>query len=295
MPIHTLVARAILDRALVIASVCALGPTVALAEPVYVYAAGQLALFETESGVAEEIGEAHDPELSFDGLDYGPDGRLYGVAGTPLSLYRIDTASGDLTELGSTGIDMGLQHPIVFDSSGMLWLAAAQTLYQVDPTNGTASIAAVLPEPKRFTALAALNDQVYAITENLDTEVSSLEELDLETFLLTERFPLDLEGIVLSATFDRQGGLRFVERRGGVIAVVPLSFYVIQDLETPAVVETYANSYHFAEPLAQVRAIAGLAGGAAPLDVPVLNDLGRVLLAILILVSGLAALRVGAR
>jgi hypothetical protein len=76
---------------------------------------------------------------------------------------------------------------------------------------------------------------------------------------------------------------------------VPLSFYVIQDLETPAVVETYANSYHFAEPLAQVRAIAGLAGGAAPLDVPVLNDLGRVLLAILILVSGLAALRVGAR
>jgi hypothetical protein len=101
----------------------------------------QLAVIDQRTGKAHPIGFANP--INAVGLDFGPDGTAY-VAGFEqpafamegdTNLYSIDTATGQVTLIGDTGIDRIMD--FAFDSAGTMWAATANELYTIDMATGT--------------------------------------------------------------------------------------------------------------------------------------------------------------
>jgi hypothetical protein len=106
----------------------------------------QLAVIDPQTGKATPLGFANS--INAVGLDFAPDGTAYvagfenpalGMEGDP-NLYSIDTATGELTAIGSTGVDRIMD--FAFDSSGTMWATTGNELYVIDTGTGAARHAA---------------------------------------------------------------------------------------------------------------------------------------------------------
>jgi hypothetical protein len=101
----------------------------------------QLVSIDPGTGKVTPIG-FYNP-LNAVGFDFAPDGTAYvagftnpdlGMEGNTI-LYRINTASGQLTAIGDTGVDRIMD--FAFDSAGVMWATTANELYTIDPSTGT--------------------------------------------------------------------------------------------------------------------------------------------------------------
>jgi hypothetical protein len=100
----------------------------------------QLVLIDPQTGKANAVGFANPVNVVC--LDFGPDGVAYvagfekpeyAMTGYP-NLYSIDTATGQMTSIGNTGID-GIRD-FAFDSAGTMWATTANELYTIDTSTG---------------------------------------------------------------------------------------------------------------------------------------------------------------
>jgi hypothetical protein len=100
----------------------------------------QLVSIDLNTGKATAIGVANP--LNAVGFDIAPDGMAYaagftnpglGMKGDTV-LYRVDTATGQLTAIGDTGIHRIMD--FAFDSTGAMWATTANELYTVDTNTG---------------------------------------------------------------------------------------------------------------------------------------------------------------
>lgn len=80
------------------------------------------------------------------GLSYGPNGQLYGVAGTHKALVRFNASTGAATYVGSLGVSGSgnqgaLDLALTYGCEGSFWMTSAITreLWKVDPGNGAAT------------------------------------------------------------------------------------------------------------------------------------------------------------
>jgi hypothetical protein len=102
----------------------------------------QLMRIDPHTGQATPVGFANP--INAVAFDIGPDGTAYvagfenpdlGMEGDP-NLYTIDTTTGQLAPLGSTGVDRIMD--FAFDSAGTMWATTANELYVIDQTTGAA-------------------------------------------------------------------------------------------------------------------------------------------------------------
>jgi hypothetical protein len=100
----------------------------------------QLVSIDLNTGKATAIGVANP--LNAVGFDIALDGMAYtagfkdpglGMEGDTV-LYRVDTATGQLTAIGDTGIHRIMD--FAFDSTGVMWATTANELYTVDTNTG---------------------------------------------------------------------------------------------------------------------------------------------------------------
>jgi hypothetical protein len=103
----------------------------------------RLVVIDTETGKATPIGLANP--INAVSLDIAPDGTAYiagfdlpafGMKGDP-NLYSIDTATGQLTSIGNTGIDRIMD--FAFDSAGTMWATTGNELYTIDTSTGASA------------------------------------------------------------------------------------------------------------------------------------------------------------
>jgi hypothetical protein len=100
----------------------------------------QLAVINLQTGKATPVGFANP--INAVALDFGPDGSAYvagfeepafAMKGDP-NLYRIDTATGQLTSIGNTGINKIMD--FAFDSSSTMWAITGNELYVINTSTG---------------------------------------------------------------------------------------------------------------------------------------------------------------
>jgi len=78
---------------------------------------------------------------SMDGLDFNPNGVLYGVSQLESDLYTIDQTTGATTLIGSTGVwNSSLLAGLTFASDGTLYAIMNDALYTLDPTTAAATL-----------------------------------------------------------------------------------------------------------------------------------------------------------
>jgi len=100
----------------------------------------QLMLIDPKSGKATPIGFANP--INAVAFDFAPDGTAYVAGFTDPALgakgdtiiYSINTATGQLTAIGDTGIDRIMD--FAFDSAGVMWATTANKLYTIDTNTG---------------------------------------------------------------------------------------------------------------------------------------------------------------
>ncbi|MEZ5465229.1 MAG: hypothetical protein R3F22_08425 [Lysobacteraceae bacterium] len=159
-----------------LAGLLTLLPLTASAEPLgYAVAFDTLYRVDLANGQATFIGPVNFNDV--DGLAFGPDGTLYGVAdatagsGSGISdlLIRIDTGSGagtliaPLAGLANTGPGGSLDYGLAFTCDGRMWASSDSTgqFWEVTPTNGDVRLVAVTGAP--LSGLAANGDGLYGI------------------------------------------------------------------------------------------------------------------------------------
>ena len=96
--------------------------------------------FDLAAGTSTNIGTG----ISFDGVDFAPNGTLYGLtqsATTPggSQLHTIDPVTGITTLIGSTGIGGGSLAALVV-AAGDFIAAIGQNLYKIDPITAAATL-----------------------------------------------------------------------------------------------------------------------------------------------------------
>jgi hypothetical protein len=101
----------------------------------------QLVSIDPRTGQVTPVG-FYNP-LNAVGFDFAPDGTAYvagftnpdlGMKGNTI-LYSINTATGQLTAIGDTGVERIMD--FAFDSAGVMWATTANELYTIDPSTGT--------------------------------------------------------------------------------------------------------------------------------------------------------------
>ncbi|MEJ2380163.1 MAG: PEP-CTERM sorting domain-containing protein [Gammaproteobacteria bacterium] len=96
--------------------------------------------FNLNTNTATNIGTG----ISFDGVDYAPNGTLYGLTQSPTTpggsaLYTIDPTTGSTTLIGSTGIDSSALAGLVV-ADGDFIAAIGPELYRLNPANAAATL-----------------------------------------------------------------------------------------------------------------------------------------------------------
>jgi len=74
----------------------------------------------------------------YNDIAYAPDGTLYGIANNGSSLVTFDSTNGAVTTVASLNVP-GLESIAFNPSDGVLFGAAQNGLYTIDPTTGTSS------------------------------------------------------------------------------------------------------------------------------------------------------------
>jgi len=74
----------------------------------------------------------------YNDIAYAPDGTLYGLANNGASLVTFDSTTGDVTPIASLNVP-GLESIAFNPNNGVLFGAAQNGLYTIDPTTGTSS------------------------------------------------------------------------------------------------------------------------------------------------------------
>ena len=102
-------------------------------------ATGTYYTFDLVAGTSTRIGEG----ISFDGVDFAPNGVLYGLtqsSSTPggSQLHTIDPVTGITSLIGSTGIGGGSLAGLVV-AAGDFIAAIGDSLYQIDPLTAAAT------------------------------------------------------------------------------------------------------------------------------------------------------------
>ncbi|MBL4566849.1 MAG: PEP-CTERM sorting domain-containing protein [Porticoccus sp.] len=95
--------------------------------------------FDLGAGTSTNIGTG----ISFDGVDFAPNGTLYGLTQSPTTpggsqLHTIDPITGATTLIGSTGITGGALAALVV-AEGDFIAAIGDSLYQIDPLTAVAT------------------------------------------------------------------------------------------------------------------------------------------------------------
>ncbi|MBN8734483.1 MAG: DUF4394 domain-containing protein [Acidobacteria bacterium] len=95
----------------------------------------------TLNGSSNVIDSSLDP--SMDGMDFAPNGTLYGIDQTNLGLYTINPANGDTTLIGPTGIPVDGVAGFAIRQDGALFAAVGRSLYSINPSTGAGTLIGV--------------------------------------------------------------------------------------------------------------------------------------------------------
>ena len=137
--------KQIAKRAL-IASLLAI-PISAKADILYAINHGILTRIDTDTLTATPIGDTGI--FSIAGIDFGPDGQMYGIAPDTREFIQIDVTTAEVSVVGSLGISMSRGTGLGWDhTTGTMYTVAKLTasspdlLSTIDMTTGTATVVA---------------------------------------------------------------------------------------------------------------------------------------------------------
>lgn len=214
------------------------------------------------------------------------------------ALFAIDGTTGEVSELPpALPVPPPLPGPVppgsisgglTFDAADRLWLAdgAGTRLLQLDPDTGTVLSA----QPLSLTgtsshALAAFGDRLYALTR--DGGTNYLEEIDPDTGMSLSTVELGVEQAI-DAAFDDDGDLWLVT--SPQLPTIPGIVCYRVSRVTPAmsaVEPVSTRCYGIAAPIfANIADVRGTV-----LEVPTLDQVGRLVLLGMLLLSALIVLR----
>lgn len=95
----------------------------------------------TLNGSSTLINGSMDP--SMDGMDFAPDGTLYGIS-QDMSFYTIDPTNGNTSLIGATGIGaIGPVAGFAIRNDGAMFAAVGRSLYSINPVTGAGSFIGV--------------------------------------------------------------------------------------------------------------------------------------------------------
>ena len=255
-----------------------------------VFITGDLAIVDLESGEVVTIGDTG--LLPVVSLARSPSGELFavgkspGIPELPWQLWTLDPATGAATLRGTVGPFTLALGDLTIDAAGGLWLALDGDLHTVDPASGEAT--PVGAPGGSLEALAARGGELYGIEETgLIGDRWRLVSVD-ETSGLTTPIAL-LPGLqdqdVLKMDFDAAGRLWILAVDiSGIPEPPPATVFRLIDLGLGELEPVFdlGGSY-------EGWAISGL---RAPIEIPVLDRHGLLLLAGLLLAAGLYGLRI---
>lgn len=93
----------------------------------------QLAKVDQKTGKATPIGEPWGKPIGIMGLDVAPDGTIYAAGVVENKLYRIDPATGSLTEIGRFEGGKDIVDFAFHPQTGEMYAVGYATLYKLDP------------------------------------------------------------------------------------------------------------------------------------------------------------------
>lgn len=158
----------------------------------------RLATIDRNTGRASTVGQQIDG-LQVMGLKSAADGRLYTVGDTnPASptfnsLFSVDTRTGSVTRIGSTGAP-AFFHDLAADAKGTTYATSSDSLYTIDLKTGTASRVAKFVGGGMVMGLSFNADRSKLYATDWKEPMSDLYLVDIRTGFLT---PLATTGYAL--------------------------------------------------------------------------------------------------
>ncbi len=121
------------------------------------------------------------------GLSYGPNGQLYGVAGTHKALFRFNASTGTATYVGALGVGGGtgnqgaLDLALTYGCEGSFWMTSAITreLWKVDAGSGAAT--RIGNTGRQISGLAIREGILYGTGINADAGLYTIDPTTAET------------------------------------------------------------------------------------------------------------------
>lgn len=155
----------------------------------------RLATIDPKTGRATMFGEPVE-KLSVMGLEFAPDGTLYGVGdANPASptfntLYTVDQKTGAFTAVGSTGVPApNFIMDLAFDARGTLYGASMYSLFTIDRKTGTATKVVDFVGGGVVMGLAFDKTHTRLYASDWKTPNSTLYVVDMQTGFLTPVAP----------------------------------------------------------------------------------------------------------
>lgn len=118
-----------------------------------------LSIMNLENGVQSPIA----PIEQMCALAANKNGTLYGISASSGTLYTIDKATAELTKIGDTGVQPSGTQSATFDPASQILYWSAYTeeggaLYQVDTTNGQATLIGTYPDKTQIRGIYIKSD-----------------------------------------------------------------------------------------------------------------------------------------
>ncbi len=235
----------------------------------------------------EEIAEI--PTQHVIAMDEGPDGLVYGLELRGIDPPRLIALH---PETGATDViaELAITDPrgLAFGPDAQLWVAAGSSLHRIDRAGG--AILESLTLDQELLALAGSAEHLYGFSGfwqlwTIDTSTGDLTAVAELSSVFLDSFDAD---------FDSSGSMWILGAgTGPIMGTISTGLYEVPDPATGQAVEVFFqfDTVGSEDPRSRIFGLAVLPGVPSVVDVPALDSVGMVVLAMLLGIFGAVALK----
>ncbi len=267
----------------------------------YAHAGGTVYRLDLDPGsgdVAWQVASETDLGGITGALVEGPDGRLFGANSwwpNDPRLYILEPSTGDVEFVGP--VASGIWTDLAFDDQERLWMAQGGGLHRVDTSDATTTPVALDRDDLLAVGYHPGFGTLFGVAGEGWLESFSLIEIDPDAG--TSQTVAELPGYTqtgcygeypTSMAFDTAGGLWVVVAQWSGLCILPFVTTGHQYFPHP-LSGMPGQPRHLAPGAPDLLPGLAVLGGPAIVDIPTLGPAGAASLALLLLITGLVALR----